>query len=141
VEELTMSPDKYVVGAEIEAFCTKCQLDRTHAIETLKSDGNINRVICRTCMSIHRFRRTKAESAKKSRSTGAASKRRKKGATTVTAEELGKATPYKLDGVFKAGDIIQHKKFGPGKVLEVRSGGRRPWRAPFGRIDPPRGNR
>jgi len=118
-----MGKEKYVVGAEIEAYCTKCQLDRTHAIETLKSDGNINRVICRTCTGIHRFRRTKAEAAKKTRSTGA-TKRRKKGATTVTPEELAKASPYKLDGVFKVGDIIQHKKFGPGKILEVRSGGR-----------------
>jgi len=119
-----MATDKYVVGAEIEAYCTKCQLDRTHAIETLKSDGNINRVICRTCTGIHRFRRTKADAAKKTRSAGTGSKRRKKGAITVTADELGKASPYKLDGVFKVGDIISHKKFGPGKVLEVRSGGR-----------------
>ena len=119
-----MGTEKYVVGAEIEAYCTKCQIDRTHAIETLKSDGNINRVLCRTCTSIHRFRRPKAEGAKKTRSAGATTRRRKKGATTVTAEELGKASPYKLDGVFKVGEIIRHKKFGPGKVLEVRSGGR-----------------
>jgi len=118
-----MGKEKYVVGAEIEAYCTKCQLDRTHAIETLKSDGNINRVICRTCMGIHRFRRPQAEGAKKTRAKGA-TKRRKKGAVTVTPEELTKASPYKLDGVFKVGDIIQHKKFGPGKILEVRSGGR-----------------
>ena len=117
-----MSTDKYTVGAEIEAYCTKCQLDRTHAIETLKSDGNINRVICRTCTGIHRFRRPKSE-AKKPRAAGTG-KRRKKGATTVTPEELAKATQYKLDGVFKVGEVIQHKKFGPGKVLEVRSGGR-----------------
>lgn len=116
---------KYTVGAEIEAYCTKCQLDRTHAIETLKSDGNINRVICRTCTGIHRFRRPKSEAAKKrSRSKSAAAKRRKKGAISVTPEEMAKAAPYKLDGVFKVGDVIQHKKFGPGKVLEVRSGGR-----------------
>ena len=117
-----MSTDKYSVGAEIEAYCTKCQLDRTHAIETLKSDGNITRVICRTCTGIHRFRRPKSEAAKKTRATGGG--RRKKGAVTVTPEELAKASQYKLDGVFKVGDVIQHKKFGPGKVLEVRSGGR-----------------
>ena len=118
-----MSTDKYSVGAEIDAYCTKCQLDRTHAIETLKSDGNINRVICRTCTGIHRFRRPKADLAKKTRAAGGG-KRRKKGATTVTPEELAKATTYKLDGVFKVGEVISHKKFGPGKVLEVRSGGR-----------------
>jgi hypothetical protein len=119
-----MGKAKYVVGAEIEAYCTKCQLDRTHAIETLKSDGNINRVICRTCTGIHRYRRTLAEGAKTPRAKGTGTRRRKKGATTVTTDELTKASPYKLDGVFKVGDIIQHRRFGPGKVLEVRSGGR-----------------
>lgn len=118
-----MSTDKYSVGADIDAYCTKCQLDRTHAIETLKSDGNINRVMCRTCTGIHRFRRPTADLAKKTRAAGGG-KRRKKGATTVTPEELAKATTYKLDGVFKVGEVIQHKKFGPGKILEVRSGGR-----------------
>jgi len=119
-----MSTNKYVVGTEIEAYCTKCQIDRLHAIETLKSDGNINRVACRTCNGIHLFRRPKSDGAKKAKSASGTTKRRKKGATTVTAEELGKAKPYTLDGVFKVGDIIQHATFGPGKVLEVRRGGR-----------------
>jgi hypothetical protein len=121
----TMSTKNYVVGAEIEAYCTKCQIDRLHAIETLKSDGNVNRVVCRTCSGIHLFRRPKSESAKKkAKSASGTTKRRKKGATTITPEELGRAAPYTLDGVFKVGDIIQHAKFGPGRVLEVRRGGR-----------------
>ena len=115
-----MPSKKYVVGAEIEAYCTKCKIDRLHAIETLKSDGNINRVVCRTCEGIHLFRRPKALAKKRTGTT----RRKRKGATAITEEELGKATAYKLDGLFKVGDIIQHKAFGPGKVLEVRSGGR-----------------
>ena len=109
----------YVVGKEIEAYCTKCKIDRLHAIETLKSDGNINRVICKTCDGSHLFRRPKGDGTKK-----APSKRRKKGAVTVTPEELTKAKPYKLDGAFEVGDIIKHATFGPGSVLEVRPGGK-----------------
>ena len=39
-------------------------------------------------------------------------------------EDLSKAKPYALDGYFEVGDIIQHKKFGPGSVLEVKPGGK-----------------
>ncbi len=41
-----MAGKNYKVGAEIEAYCTKCKIDRQHAIETLKSDGNIHKVHC-----------------------------------------------------------------------------------------------
>jgi hypothetical protein len=114
-----MATNKYSVGAEIEAYCTKCKLDRLHAIEALKSDGNINRVICRTCQGSHLYRRPKSAAAQ----SGAA-RRRRAGAVTVTEAELKNAKPYAMDRVFKVGDIIDHPTFGPGKVLEVRPGGR-----------------
>lgn len=116
-----MSAKNYKVGAEVEAYCTKCKLDRLHAIETLKSDGNINRVICKTCQGSHLFRRPKSE---KARAKARTVKRRKKGAVLVGDDDLSRAKPYKLDGNFAVGDIIQHKKFGPGSVVEVRSGGK-----------------
>jgi len=106
------------VGAEVEAYCTKCKMDRLHVISTLKSDGNINKVLCRTCEGVHLFRLPKA--VKKATST----KRRKKGAVAVSEADLKKAKPYAMDAAFKVGDIIQHATFGPGSVLEVRSGGK-----------------
>jgi len=124
---LAEQPDAVVLdvhlsgGSEVEAYCTKCKLDRLHAIETLKSDGNINRVICRTCEGSHLFRRPKSSTAKKTRST---SKARKKGAVTVAEADLAKAKPYKMDGVYAVGDIIQHKHFGPGSILVVRPDGK-----------------
>ena len=105
---------------EIEAYCTKCKIDRLHAIETLKSDLNINRVICRTCEGSHLFRRPKADGGRKTTGT----KRRKKGAVLVADEDLARAKPYALDGIFAVGDIIQHKTFGPGSVLEMKAGGK-----------------
>lgn len=117
-----MSP-KYEVGKEIEAYCTKCKVDRLHVIETLKSDGNINRVICRTCEGSHQFRLPKSEKARKSRSSGSRT-RRARGAVVVTEEELSSAKPYSMTGVFEVGDVIRHKKFGPGKVVAVKPGGK-----------------
>lgn len=110
--------EKRDVGAEVEAYCTKCKIDRLHVISTLKSDGNINKVMCRTCDGTHLFRLPKS-AAKKT-----PAKRRKKGAVVVSAADLKKAKPYAMDAAFKVGDIIQHSTFGPGSVLVVRSGGK-----------------
>ena len=118
-----MATRRYDVGAEIEAWCTKCKMDRLHAIETLKSDGTINRVICRTCEGTHLFRRPKSEEAARAR-TGGTGKRRIKGAVTVSEADAARAKPYAQDGKFEVGDIIRHAKFGPGSVLEVRPGGK-----------------
>ena len=51
-------------------------------------------------------------------------KRPRKGAVTVSEEDLAKAKPYAQDGVFQVGDIIRHRKFGPGSVLEVKPDGK-----------------
>ena len=110
---------KYVVGAEIEAFCTKCKLDRLHAIQALKSDGNIHKVICKTCEGTHLFRRPKGDGTKPK-----VSRRRKKGSVILTGAELAKAKPYSMTGVFAVGDFIKHSTFGPGKVIEVKSAGK-----------------
>ena len=113
-----MARVKRDVGAEVEAYCTKCKMDRLHVISTLKSGGNINKVMCRTCDGTHLYRLPKGDGKK------APSKRRKKGAVIVSPADLKKAKPYAMDAVFKAGDIIQHATFGPGSVIEVRSGGK-----------------
>jgi len=109
---------KYEIGKEIEAFCTKCKLDRLHAIETLKSDGNINRVLCRTCDGSHLFRRPKGDGTKPP------SKRRKKGSVILTDDDMKKAKPYAFDTVFAVGDVIRHNQFGPGSVVAVKADGK-----------------
>jgi hypothetical protein len=106
--------DKYSVGAPVEAWCTKCKLDRLHTIESLKSDGNIHRVLCRTCEGVHLFRRPKTNRSKGLRHEP----------QVLTSEDLSKAKRYAFDGKYEVGDIIKHKVFGPGRVLEVRPGGK-----------------
>jgi len=85
-------------------------------ISTLKSDGNINKVMCRTCEGTHLYRLPKTAPKK------APAKRRVKGAVIVSEADLKKAKPYTMTGVYKAGDILQHSTFGPGSVIEVRPG-------------------
>ena len=69
-----MATKKREVGTEVEAYCTKCKLDRLHVISTLKSDGNINKVMCRTCDGTHLFRLPEGDGKK------TPAKRRKRGA-------------------------------------------------------------
>ena len=114
-----MRTNRHAVGAEIETYCGKCKLDRLHVIEALRADGGIDRVICRTCQGRHLFRGAQGAAAGKG-----AVRRHRAAAATVSEAELGKAKPYAMDGVFKAGDIIHHPTFGPGRVLVMKPGGR-----------------
>ncbi|MDH3627914.1 MAG: hypothetical protein OES25_09695 [Acidobacteriota bacterium] len=114
-----MATTKYKVGTEIEAYCKDCDEDRSGVIETLKSDGNINRVVCNTCKESHLFRRPKSAAAKKPKS-----RRRIKGAVLVAEEDLASAKPYSMAAIFEVGDIIQHKAFGAGSVVEIRNNGK-----------------
>lgn len=119
-----MSTNGRRVGNEIEAHCAKCKMDRLHVIETLKSDGNIHRVICRTCESVHAFRLPKGDGTKKPSAARPKSPRRPRGSVLVTEEELARAKKYDTRGSFAVGDIIRHATFGPGKVVAVKSGGK-----------------
>ena len=113
-----MVTKKREVGTEVEAYCTKCKMDREHVISTLKSDGNINKVMCHTCEGLHLYRLPK--SAKKK----TPAKRRVKGAVIVSEADLKKAKTYSMESTFKVGDIIQHATFGPGSVVEIRPAGK-----------------
>jgi hypothetical protein len=116
-----MAAKKYKVGLEIDAWCTKCKVDRLHVIETLKSDGNINRVLCRTCEGIHLFRRPKGEGGTGAKTT---SRRRKKPEHVVTEAEQSGAKAYLMTGEYAVGDVIEHSKFSYGKVTALRPGGK-----------------
>lgn len=113
-----MSTKKREVGTEVEAYCTKCKMDRQHVISTLKSDGNINKVMCHTCEGIHLYRLPKSSPKK------TPAKRRVKGAVIVSEADLKKAKPYSMEATFKVGDIIQHSTFGPGAIVELRPAGK-----------------
>jgi hypothetical protein len=107
-------------GDEINAYCGKCKQERTHQVVALNSDGRADRVICRFCESNHLYREIKtgaerASNAKKYRTTQEpASSARPGGATLLQ--------PYSGKAVYAEGDMIQHPKFGQGRVVEVRNG-------------------
>lgn len=114
----------YSVGKEVLAYCGKCKLKLSHLIMALKSTGAIAKCQCKTCGATHGFK----ESATKAR-TKAGTRTRKTRSKKVEVpigvkwaegmERCEELFPYSIRTTFKAGDGINHPKFGEGFVEEV----------------------
>jgi hypothetical protein len=125
-------------GSEIDAWCTRCRMDLGHRIVAMVG-GAPKRVICQTCNSEHNYRaprsekeaavaRTRGTSAPRAPRTASqrVAERQKAEATRVNDWEkrvAGQAvdsfTRYSIDKRYAEGELLSHKKFGEGYVLEV----------------------
>ncbi len=123
-------------GDEVDAWCTKCRMDLLHRIIAVVA-GAPKRVECQTCHSPHNYRAPKGAAASATRGTTAAKKKTKSatgGARATKAinewESLiaGKSAaafrPYSISARFEPTQLIRHKKFGDGYVLEVLADGK-----------------
>src|SRR3990172_1902434 len=133
-----LSKKKLEPGAEVEALCSKCKGPSIHVIEAIKND-KISRVLCKSCLSSHKFKPVEETAIKKKRASTA-----KKAASTVekipkvkkppkTKEErkwarlMAKAgetntantTKYEMSGSYSELDVINHNAFGVGVVVKV----------------------
>ncbi len=114
----------FSAGKEVLSYCGKCKLPLGHTIVSMKDSATIGKVQCNTCKSIHMYKDPshKAKKVKSSTST------RKSSRKTVSVGQLwmeemgkisGKSKPYSIREKFDAGDLIDHKKFGPGIVQNL----------------------
>ncbi len=109
-------------GNEVDAWCRKCREDHLHVICAMV-DGAIAKVECKCCGSTHRFRsphtvastRRKAPQSERS-SHGRASREE---LTLPPDGSLYKA--YNLKTNFRVLDLIDHPKFGHGRVIRLLS--------------------
>ena len=117
---------KLEIGTPIESWCTQCKADHPHVVATLKTDGTLNKVQCNACQFVHVYRKPKSEAAQAAarKSSGTAPKRRKKADAAVSEAEASKARPYAMDSTFQAGDVIEHGRFGFGRVVNLKPGGK-----------------
>ena len=116
---------KIEVGKEVVAFCSKCKDSTTHVIEVIK-DEKISRVMCKACLSSHRFRTSAVEKAAKKPAKKATKKAPPKTAQQKKWERMLAKTDsesipieYKMDKSYKVLNVIQHHAFGLGVVREV----------------------
>ncbi len=103
-------------GDDVDARCGKCKDVRTHAIIAVNSQGQIERVQCRTCQSPHNYKNP----APKKTSTTSTS-RSSSGSSRAAAVPNGPTKPYSPRESFQIGDQISHPNFGLGLVSDVRS--------------------
>ncbi len=133
---------KPTAGGEVDAYCTKCKMDLNHRIVAMEGD-TIRRVECLTCRGQHNYRRPKSaepattkKKTTKKRTTKAAVARARKAQAEAEAALLaeweqategrapGELTPYNLSIQLSPGQLLSHKKFGPGVVYEVTDEGK-----------------
>lgn len=123
---------RLTAGSEIDAWCTRCRLDLGHRIVAMVGTTP-KRVVCLTCDSQHNYRAPKVAGARPTRASAPrASKTGARAKSSVTAQratwdertaghELSAFTKYSTDGTYVLDELVLHKKFGPGFVLEVLS--------------------
>lgn len=112
----------FSAGKEVLSYCGKCKLPLGHTIVSMKDAGTIGKVECNTCHATHMYKDPATKTKKVKSSTGT---RKKASRKTVSVGQLwmeemgkvsGKARPYSIREKFIVGEIIDHKKFGPGIV-------------------------
>jgi hypothetical protein len=125
-----MSKKVMSVGDEVDSWCTKCKLMLAHNVEAMV-DGQIEKVICKTCNGKHKYRpnppksRTKKPSSRK-RTTRT---RRKKDPAAIWEEtlankDLSQPRAYSMQSIFVEDEIIEHSAFGIGLVTDIRAEGK-----------------
>ena len=119
-------------GSEIDAWCTKCKLDLGHRIIAMVEDRP-KRVVCSTCGSQHNYRAPKTVTtgvrirkitksvAPKSPSARAKAEndRQVEWERRIAGNTLESFKRYTIDKVFEPDDLVSHKTFGEGYVVDV----------------------
>ena len=106
------------VGREINAYCGKCKLERTHIIAAMDGE-NVRKVTCTMCNSTHNFRGNSPPETKKtprSSTSRAAGGSQRKQSNTFSIPAGQPIKSYNMGSFFSEGDIINHPKFGLGAV-------------------------
>lgn len=106
---------KIRLGDDLTTYCGKCKEERTHQIVALRGEGQAERVVCRTCHSNHLYRE---------KNTGAKRVAVRRPAEVVRPAAVRTLRPYAVGETYEAEQWVAHPKFGEGKVLEVKPGGK-----------------
>lgn len=108
------------VGGEVEAYCGKCKLERTHKIVAVDPDGTIVKVVCTTCDSYHKYRAPKAPKVARPKVRGEKAEKAKAVAFSVDELMSKPARPYLMSSYYQVGEVIDHSTFGRGQVVTIQ---------------------
>ncbi|HQR38857.1 MAG TPA: hypothetical protein PLF26_10700 [Blastocatellia bacterium] len=96
------------LGQEVDVYCGRCKVERYHTVAAVSDDGKIERVQCGYCHSSRKYR------------DPAATPRSRKAAAARESEPAAPGRPYTTRHRFDKGDVLEHNKYGRGRVTEVR---------------------
>ena len=114
--------DRTPVAQNVITMCTKCAMELNHVVIAQNMSGIVERVKCHTCGSEHKYRPEKKQAVKKeARKNTVTRKVDSKKAYEVLAEKFKEKEPlpYLMSGSFKDEDVIDHKTFGIGIVINA----------------------
>ena len=112
---------KIAVGADVEAYCTKCKMVLAHTIVAMEG-SKPRRVRCNTCDGEHNYRpskpvpRTSTTKTEKGKSTTKKTKSRQSWEEAMQEAANKPHKTYSMSGSFNEGDWIEHATFGLGCV-------------------------
>lgn len=113
---------KYAAGKEVLSYCGKCKLALAHIIISMKDENTLGKVQCKTCGGTHAYKdpATKTKKVRSKKTTISGARAKSIPINELWTEELGKASgkakDYGIRETFEVGDLLDHKKFGPGIV-------------------------
>lgn len=113
--------DRTPVAKDIITVCSRCGLELNHIVVRHNIQGIVDRVKCHTCGFEHKYKpvKKKAETMKK-RKSPVRKKTAEKEYEALMAKNINVVpAPYSMRASYSEGDIIEHKTFGKGVVLET----------------------
>ena len=116
--------DLFEVGAEVDAYCTRCKTDTPHTVVT-KYEDEIRSVTCTTCNTTHSYRPPRGETEDDIPEPIAV--RRRQASQKLTWEtamqelDLSTAVAYSPKELYAEGQVLEHPTFGLGYVCDVLS--------------------
>lgn len=128
------SDNALTVGGEIEAWCGKCKESRTHRIVVIH-EHRPYRVQCMHCKSQHGYRNE--PTARGGSETPNAPKRvvrtidpeatkrrleREKLSAELSSVSAEEVRPFDPAGIYKSGQVLEHPKYGRGKIESITRG-------------------
>ena len=114
--------DRTPVAKDIITVCSRCKLELNHIVVRHNKEGIVDRVKCHTCGFEHKYKtvaKKKAKATTKRKSPARKKSPEKEYEALMEKNTHVEPVPYSMKASFSKGDIIDHKTFGKGILLET----------------------
>jgi hypothetical protein len=113
--------DRTPVAKDIITVCSRCNLELNHIVVRHNTEGIVDRVKCHTCGFEHKYKPAKKKKETARKRTSPVRKRSSEKEYEALMEKNIDVVPipYSMKASFSQGDILDHKSFGKGIVMET----------------------